>query len=150
MALRFDREDRAADDESQLLVDALRDACGLDAVGELGDEAQLERVDALRRRLRMRTGGLEIVLGEDPERVADTQRDRPAGAAFGGADDVLDDAFAKRCAGPFRLPDDAHHFAFPEPGPDGVSRWHPNPQPSTKSEISLAKRCWSCGSIGRA
>ena len=96
MALRFDREDRAADDEPQLLVDALRDACGLDAVGELGDEAQLERVDALRRRLRVRTEGLEIVFGEDPERVADAQRDRPARAALSGADEVLDDAFAKR------------------------------------------------------
>ena len=96
MALRFDREDRAADDESQLLVDALRDACGLDAVGELGDEPQLERVDALRRRLRVRTAGLEIVFGEDPECVADAHRDRPAGAALGGADDVLDHSFAQR------------------------------------------------------
>jgi diaminohydroxyphosphoribosylaminopyrimidine deaminase / 5-amino-6-(5-phosphoribosylamino)uracil reductase len=55
---------------------------------------------------------LEIALGQHAELLADTQRDRPAGAVLGRADDVLDDALTER------RPDD---LAFPEPRSDARS-----------------------------
>jgi hypothetical protein len=118
VALGHDCEDRRADDGADLVVDAVGGVRRLDAVGELRDEAELERVDALRRVGPVQRGSLEVVLGEHPELVAGAQRDRPAGAVLGRADDVLDDALAKRRPCSVRLPDDADDFAFAEPGPD--------------------------------
>src|SRR5207253_4639714 len=39
--------------------------------------------------------------------------------------------------GPFRLPDDAHDFAFPEPGPDGSSL--PRTCPGRSAGVTLAR-----------
>ena len=108
MALGLGRDRRLADQLDDVLLDLRRDACGIDPVGDLGEQAKLDAVarllgrrqDADRHPLASvvlrEARGLERVLGEHGQRVVrrcpgKADGDVPACAVLVWATDVLDD-----------------------------------------------------------
>jgi ribulose-phosphate 3-epimerase len=121
VAFGLDLDGRGSQHPPKRLVDSLRDAGCLDAVGQIGGEPEPKHVDAFGAADRPGRFRIEVFLGKHPELSVCSDGDVPPVAGFARADDVLDDAFVEQPARSGGLTEDVDDFAVAEPRLDGGS-----------------------------